>query len=123
MLDKLHDLQGADLDLGDKVEHLYEFQIEARIISLDCRLDTKKKLQADEAVVKLKPLAGKKHPSFIDALVHSAKPRTITRTGKKSDHRAHPLLKLRKLAALSRLLLHRRAQQLRDRQAAPESSN
>lgn len=120
LLDKLRDLQGADLDLGDKVEHLYEFQIEARIISLDCRLDTKKKLQADEEVVKVKSLGGKKHTTFIDALVDSSKPRRAVRTGRKSD-RVHPLLKLRKLAAVSRLLLHKRAKLQRDLQPAPKS--
>jgi hypothetical protein len=117
LLDKIKELQGEDLDLGDKVQHLYEFQIEARIISLDCKVDTKVKLESEEAVVKVKPIGGKKRSSFIESLLDSRKPRHAARTGRKLD-RIHPLLKLRKLAAVSRLLQHKRAKQRLDQPAA-----
>ena len=111
LLDKIRELQGEDLDLGDKVQHLYEFQIEARIISLDCKLDTKVKLQSDEAVVRVKPVGGKKPASFVESLADRRRPRRATQTGRKTD-RIHPILKLRKLAAVSKLLQHQRARQL-----------
>jgi hypothetical protein len=108
LLDKIKELQGQDLDLGDKVQNLYEFQIEARIISLDCKIDTKKKLQSDEAVVKVKPLGAKKHTTFIDSLIPDKKPRRAAQTGRKFD-RIHPIQKLRKLAAVSKMIQHKRA--------------
>ena len=106
LVDKVGELEGFDLDLINKVQHVYDFQIEARLICMDSRVDTKKKGKEDEEVVVSIAQGGKKQAkSYVDSILSKEKEakRPAMRLGARFD-KIRPMSQLRKMNALSKLM-------------------
>lgn len=105
IVDKLEYINGFDLELGDKVESLYSFSIETRLISLDCRLDEKKAKESEEEILFTASSKNKGKSSGIHKLIK--KPTRKERLTKVSFSigrlGARSLLTLRKLKFCSRV--------------------
>lgn len=101
----------GDIELTEKVEPLYNFEIESRLISMDCKLERKKAKQTspeDEAVV-LTSTTAAKNKGLINRIIQKKK---TTRIGARGGRRgAKGLARLKKYNFLGRLGLHRQAKQ------------
>lgn len=108
IVDKLKDITG-DIDLTEKVEPLYTFNMESRLISLDCRVERKKQRNApEEDAVKIRSRTLDNKRSFIDQITKGSK--RVTRISALGGRRgAQHLNRMRKFSMVNKLI---RANQL-----------
>jgi hypothetical protein len=96
----------GDIELTEKVEPLYNFQIESRLICLDCKLERKKpkeKSKEEEAVAIKSVTTVKK--GLIERII--TKDKNLTRIGARGGRRgAKGLARLKKFNFLCRLGFH-----------------
>ena len=102
ILDKVNDISG-DINLGDRIQSLYSFEIEARLICLDAKIDIKKSKTGSEDVVKLRSASLDKRGDFVNKLL--TKTARLTRIGSRGGRRgAQNLYKLMKFNHAQRIL-------------------
>ena len=102
ILDKVNDISG-DINLGDKIQSLYGFEIEARLICLDAKIDLKKSKIGAEDVVKLRSASLDKRGDFVNKLL--TKTGRLTRIGSRGGRRgAQNLFKLTKFKYAQKIL-------------------
>lgn len=105
ILERLADISG-DIELTEKIEPLYTFEIESRLICLDCKLEKKKGRNGEEAegekTVTIKSRTLDNNRGFIGRITKKAK--KVTRISAMGGRRgAQNLVKLKKFCFVGKL--------------------